>query len=282
MLLGWNHLLFIDGVLLYTSDRASSDNADAVRPGTQRHPVAGHSRVGASTPAWSTLSWRRARSTPVRGPRRPNGGWRRFSAGLFAFRLVHGLGLATRRQEAVSPDHLNVWRILAFNAGVELAQIFAATGMAVAGLAMSVGLRDRFRPPAPARTAGGHLATIGVPACRSWSRRDGRPGAVHRHARIGSSDRFGPRVGEPCFREGARTRYIEGGTDRGVVSVDQLDRLPLPGDRTTDHPARRRILAAEAVDPGRTARSLGGGAGVMVGQDPPRRCRAAWLLRCRP
>jgi len=44
---------------------------------------------------------------------------------VFAFGLIHGLGLATRLQQAPLPEEGLVARILSFNAGVELGQVAA-------------------------------------------------------------------------------------------------------------------------------------------------------------
>jgi hypothetical protein len=56
--------------------------------------------------------------------------WLRFSspnmlAAVFVFGLVHGLGLATRLQQAPLPSEALLARILSFNVGVEIGQIAA-------------------------------------------------------------------------------------------------------------------------------------------------------------
>jgi HupE / UreJ protein len=44
---------------------------------------------------------------------------------IFAFGLIHGFGLSTRLQQLPLPEHGLIWRILSFNLGVELGQVAA-------------------------------------------------------------------------------------------------------------------------------------------------------------
>jgi hypothetical protein len=44
---------------------------------------------------------------------------------VFAFGLIHGLGLATRLQQVPLPEDGLIWKILSFNLGVELGQVAA-------------------------------------------------------------------------------------------------------------------------------------------------------------
>ncbi len=48
-----------------------------------------------------------------------------FTWAVFIFGLIHGLGLSTRLQQLPLGDEGIVWRILSFNLGIELGQIFA-------------------------------------------------------------------------------------------------------------------------------------------------------------
>lgn len=48
---------------------------------------------------------------------------------IFGFGLVHGFGLSTRLQQLPLGDHGLVFRILSFNAGVEIGQVIALLGM---------------------------------------------------------------------------------------------------------------------------------------------------------
>ena len=126
MLTGWDHLLFIGGALLV---------AGAARPAVRVLSVfaAGHS----TTLLLATLAGWRVSATGVdlvvaasvafagvaalRGVR--PGRW--FSAAVAAFGLVHGLGLATRLQDADLPTDGLLAKAVAFNVGVEIGQLIA-------------------------------------------------------------------------------------------------------------------------------------------------------------
>ena len=54
-------------------------------------------------------------------------------ATIFAFGLVHGLGLSTRLQALGLPDDGLVWRVIAFNAGVEIGQLVALSVVVAIG-----------------------------------------------------------------------------------------------------------------------------------------------------
>jgi hypothetical protein len=56
---------------------------------------------------------------------------------VFIFGLIHGLGLSTRLQQLPLGDEGIVWRILSFNLGIELGQIFA--------LCLMIALLSRWR-----------------------------------------------------------------------------------------------------------------------------------------
>jgi hypothetical protein len=112
MLLGWDHLLFIGGVALLA--------------GTFQRAVTfvslfalGHSITlfTATVSAWQV--------DPVLVDIA-------VGTAVFAFGLVHGLGLSTRLQELSLPDGGVISRVLAFNVGVEIAQIAALSLIAMA------------------------------------------------------------------------------------------------------------------------------------------------------
>jgi hypothetical protein len=126
MLAGWDHLLFIGGALLV---------AGAARAGVKVLSLfaAGHSLtlLVATLAGWrvsATLvdyviaaSVAFAGFAALRGvrPRWP------FTAAVFGFGLIHGLGLSTRLQDTDLPVEGLVARVLAFNVGVELGQVAA-------------------------------------------------------------------------------------------------------------------------------------------------------------
>ncbi len=149
MVLGWDHLLFVAGVvLLAKGPRRGARTISAF--------VAGHSL----TLIVATLAGWQVDATVVDvvivlsvafvgaygmlgGPKR----WDLFTAVVFGFGLVHGLGLATRFQALGVPDEGMVWRLVAFNVGIEIGQMTAIVGLvALGGLVSSVfkGRRDAF------------------------------------------------------------------------------------------------------------------------------------------
>jgi hydrogenase/urease accessory protein HupE len=127
MVMGWDHLLFIAGVVLF---------AGGIKPASKLVSifVLGHSitLMVATLAGWRidaefidaiiALSLVYVGVQGMRG--RPTD--LRITAGIvFAFGLVHGLGLSTRLQDLGLPDGGLVPRILVFNVGVELGQLTA-------------------------------------------------------------------------------------------------------------------------------------------------------------
>ena len=131
MLLGWDHLLFILGIVLL-----------AGRPGRAAKLitlfVAGHSLtlIVATLSGWQVdetlvdvviaLSVVFVGALGIRG--RPEN-WRPVEVAVFCFGLVHGLGLSTRLQELGLPDDGLVARVIAFNVGLEIGQLAAIAAM---------------------------------------------------------------------------------------------------------------------------------------------------------
>ncbi|WP_433375797.1 HupE/UreJ family protein [Actinoplanes sp. CA-142083] len=167
MLRGWDHLLFIGGVVLLA--------------GRLRRAAAmlslfalGHSATlfTASVSGWHVdpelVDVMIALSVVVVGAiaivGRPRD-WTWFAALVFAFGLAHGLGLATRLQALGLPEDGLIPRVLAFNLGVELGQLAAVTVVFLIGMAV----RDRIswrplpRVAAAILVAGGLAAAIMVP-----------------------------------------------------------------------------------------------------------------------
>lgn len=133
MLLGWDHLLFVAGVLLLARDtRRSAKLISAF--------VLGHS----TTLIIATLAGWTVSATVVDaviglsvvivgalGMFRVTVDWPRFTVLVGVFGLVHGLGLATRLHELGIPEDGLLWRVIAFNVGIEIGQLTAIFAMVV-------------------------------------------------------------------------------------------------------------------------------------------------------
>ncbi|QZY29318.1 HupE/UreJ family protein [Nocardioides coralli] len=136
MVLGWDHLLFVAGVLVIARDgwRAaelitvfvlghSTTLVLATLAGWRVDPGAVDVVIGLSVVLVGLLGMF---ATTIR--------WGLFAAVVGGFGLVHGLGLSTRLQDLGLPEEGVLWRVLAFNAGIELGQLTAILAMAVLGL----------------------------------------------------------------------------------------------------------------------------------------------------
>lgn len=128
MLLGWDHLLFIVGVALVSGQVKpaakllslfalghSTTLIVATLAGWQVNAVFVDVVIALSLVFVGALGWF--------GPPR----FRWFALAVFGFGLVHGLGLATRLQALTLPEDGLLIRVIAFNVGVELAQLIAIT-----------------------------------------------------------------------------------------------------------------------------------------------------------
>jgi hydrogenase/urease accessory protein HupE len=127
MVAGWDHLLFITGVVLLAGNLRTAAKLITLF-------VAGHSL----TLLVATLAGWQLNATVVdvvialslvyvgvQGWRGRPEDYRLMGAIVFAFGLVHGLGLSTRLQDLGLPDSGLVERVLLFNVGVELGQLTA-------------------------------------------------------------------------------------------------------------------------------------------------------------
>src|SRR5829696_163589 len=121
MFLGWDHLLFVAGVLLIAQDWLRAAKLVSVF-------VAGHSTtlIIASLAGWRVdadlvdiVIGVSVILVGLLGMFFPTVRWRPFTAVVAVFGLVHGLGLATRLQDAGLPDDGVLWRVIAFNVGIE-------------------------------------------------------------------------------------------------------------------------------------------------------------------
>jgi len=158
---GWDHLLFITGVVLIAGRLRSAAKLISLF-------VAGHSLtlLVATLAGWKlnatvvdvviALSLVYVGVQGIRGrPERVGA----MGAVVFAFGLVHGLGLSTRLQALGLPDDGLVVRVVLFNVGVELGQLVAL------GVIVGLGslLVRRFRLDRDdARLAYGGLIAAGV------------------------------------------------------------------------------------------------------------------------
>jgi hydrogenase/urease accessory protein HupE len=161
MLLGWDHILFIGGVVLLAGEWKRAAKLISVF-------VVGHSitLITATLAGWKVnatfvdvvivLSVVFVGAYGMIGrPRR----WDTFGGTVFLFGLVHGLGLATRFQALEVPEDGMLWRVIAFNAGIEIGQLTAIVGvLAVAAVASLAFGRDR----EPVMRKGAYAALFGV------------------------------------------------------------------------------------------------------------------------
>jgi hypothetical protein len=140
MLLGWDHLLFIAGILLIAKTPRSAAKIITVF-------VLGHSAtlILATLVGWRLnptfvdviigLSVAFVAVAVIRGIEPDS----RFTWAIFGFGLIHGLGLSTRLQDLGLPDEGVFLKVVAFNIGLEIGQLIAITLMvAVSALVMRV------------------------------------------------------------------------------------------------------------------------------------------------
>jgi hydrogenase/urease accessory protein HupE len=161
MAAGWDHLLFITGVVLLADTVGRAAKLISLF-------VLGHSitLLLATIAGWQlnatvvdvviALSVAYVGVQGVRG-RPPN--WRVTGAVVFAFGLVHGLGLSTRLQDLGLPDEGVVGRVVLFNVGVELGQLAALSVIVGVGTLL---VRRIPRSPAVSRVGFGALIAAGL------------------------------------------------------------------------------------------------------------------------
>ena len=166
MLAGWDHLLFIVGIVLLAGSAGRAAKLISLF-------VAGHSLtlLIASISGWQVsaevvdaviavsvayIGLRIVRGCPER--------WSWTALAIFAFGLVHGLGLATRLQALDLPSGAAlVARVVAFNVGVEVGQLAALSLFVLIGLLVrryAANLRSAARPLGIALAAVGATAAV--------------------------------------------------------------------------------------------------------------------------
>lgn len=133
MLLGWDHLLFIGGVVLLSGSWRRAAKMITIF-------VVGHSTtlIAATMAGWQvdagfvdviialSVVFVGAIGIFVKSV-----DWRVFGFLVLAFGLVHGLGLATRLQDIGLPEDGVLLRVIAFNVGVEIGQLTAIVALTV-------------------------------------------------------------------------------------------------------------------------------------------------------
>lgn len=162
MLLGWDHILFIGGVVLLAGEWRRAAKVITVF-------VVGHSLtlITATLVVWQvnpvlvdvvivlSVVFVGGYGMVAGRPRR----WGIFGGIVFLFGLVHGLGLATRFQALAVPEDGMLWRVIAFNVGIEIGQLTAIVGVLAVAAVTSL-LFDRDREPVVCK--GAYAALFGV------------------------------------------------------------------------------------------------------------------------
>ncbi|OJF11175.1 HupE/UreJ family protein [Couchioplanes caeruleus] len=164
MIAGWDHLLFIAGVLIVTGTGRRA--ATMISLFALGHSV---TLIAATLAGWRVnatfvdmviaLSLVAVAVIGLMGrPQR----WRWFAAMVLGFGLIHGLGLSTRLQALGLPPDGQLARVVAFNVGVELGQLLAIGVFVLIGRGLPR-LPQRLRNPDlayAALLAAGGAATI--------------------------------------------------------------------------------------------------------------------------
>jgi hydrogenase/urease accessory protein HupE len=175
MVVGWDHLLFIIGVVLLARGLFRAAKLVSLF-------VGGHSLtlLVATLAGWKLnaelvdvvialslayVGWRLLAGRPTV--------WRGTQLAVFGFGLVHGLGLSTRLQDQPLPDGgALVARILAFNLGVEIGQLAVLTVVVGIGYLATRYLRHLLPK---ARLAGYGFAALGLIAAAALGFSAARP-----------------------------------------------------------------------------------------------------------
>jgi len=162
MIVGWDHLLFATGIVFLAGRARRAAKLISLF-------VAGHSLtlLVATLVGWrvdaALVDVVIALSVAYVGVRLLQGRpehWTATGLAIFAFGLVHGLGLSTRLQSLDLPGGgALVARILAFNVGVELGQLAALSVLVTVAV---LGARALRAAAAPKRLVGAVLTAVGL------------------------------------------------------------------------------------------------------------------------
>ena len=226
MLLGWDHLAFICGVVLIAGSLSRAAKLISVF-------VVGHSStlIVATLAGWQVsptavdiviaLSVLFVGVVGLRG--RPTD-WTWFYATVAVFGLIHGFGLSTRLQDLGLPEDGELGRIIAFNVGLEIGQLAAIT--AFVGL---VTLLTRYAPKweQVRRVAYGALAAAGLVAAGILSFPGEEEDTVAATKRV-SSDCVEAKSDPPKFRGGRPAARCAAWTITSSASSSSWLPSPLP------------------------------------------------------
>ncbi len=164
MLLGWDHLLFVAGIVLLAGNpRRGAKVISAF--------VVGHSLtlITATLAGWQvnativdvvivlSVAFVGGYGMLFGRPQR----WDVFAAIVYGFGLVHGLGLATRFQSLGVPEDGMLWRLIAFNVGIEIGQLTVIMAVVALAAVVSMAFKTR-RDAALSKTAFVALFNIGA------------------------------------------------------------------------------------------------------------------------
>jgi hypothetical protein len=162
MLLGWDHLLFIAGIVILSGELRRAAKLISVF-------VLGHS----TTLIIATLAGWQVNATAVDvvialslvfvgavGWFGHRDKWRLIGFAVLAFGLVHGVGLSTRLQALGLPEEGLLARVIAFNVGIEIGQLLGIVLMVLLGKVFTKLVTWSAAP----RYAYGALAVVGVVA----------------------------------------------------------------------------------------------------------------------
>ena len=165
MLLGWDHLLFIVSVVLLAGELQRAAKFISLF-------VLAHSTtlILATLADWRVsptavdvviaLSIAYVGAVGLRG--RPTN-WRAFGIGVLGFGLIHGLGLSTRFQDIGVEDN-ELGKLIAFNVGIELGQLFVVAAVVLFGKLALTFLPDPSAASRPDVLRNAHfgLVTVGI------------------------------------------------------------------------------------------------------------------------
>lgn len=207
---GWDHLLFITGVVLLAGNWRSAAKLVSLF-------VAGHSLtlLVATIAGWKlnatlvdvviALSLVYVGVQGIRG--RPDN-FRVFGAVVFGFGLVHGLGLSTRLQDLGLPESGVVARVLLFNVGVEVGQLVALGIIVGLGTLLARSLRNREQA---VRYTLGAIAVSGLIAAAVMSFTDTQTRSETVAAEEKASDDGSARQTAACTQQDAQPPQFIGG-----------------------------------------------------------------------
>lgn len=135
LLAGWDHLLFILAICLLAGSlwRATKLMSMFVLGHSITLSLATFQEWQVSTTFVDIVIALSVVTVAAIGLRGRPSRWEWFGGGLFAFGLIHGLGLSTRLQELGVSDDSLVARVLLFNIGVEIGQAIAVLGFFAIG-----------------------------------------------------------------------------------------------------------------------------------------------------